>query len=102
MKDIVSLNSWLNEFDPVKEYTRKISEDAANNEGGAMNGFMGVGMVNMASGGMFGGAVNNAMNNQYPQAQQGVAPQQGVSYCSNCGNPVNGGNYCTNCGNKLN
>ena len=75
-------------------------KDAANNESGAMNAFMGVGMANMASGGMFGGAVNNAMNNQ-PQAQP-AAPQQGGSFCGNCGNPVNGGNFCTNCGSKLN
>ena len=75
-------------------------KDAANNEGGAMNGFVGVGMANMASGGMFGGAVNNAMNNQPQQA----APQgqQGGAFCGNCGKPTNGGNFCTNCGNKLN
>lgn len=78
---------------------------AANNEAGAMNGFVGVGMANMASGGMFGGAINNAMNTQ-PNDRNTVnnnqQPAAGGSFCPNCGSQVNGGNFCTNCGAKLN
>lgn len=43
-------------------------QDAAKNEAGAMNGFLGVGMMNMASGGMMGGVATNAVN---PQATPG-------------------------------
>lgn len=71
--------------------------DAANNANGAMNGFMGVGMMNMASNGVFGGAVNNA--NSQAQAQQ-VQNTPG-EFCPNCGTKSVGGNFCTNCGTKL-
>ncbi len=39
---------------------------AANNPNGSLNGFMGVGMMNMAGGGVFGGATNNAFSNAKP------------------------------------
>jgi len=71
--------------------------DAANNANGAMNGFMGVGMMNMASGGVFGGAVNNAST----QAQQSQTQNVAGEFCPNCGTKSVGGNFCTNCGTKL-
>jgi membrane protease subunit (stomatin/prohibitin family) len=99
-------------------------QDAANNAGGAMNGFMGVGMMNMASGGVFGGAVQNA--NPYAGAQNsqgqplhpgvvahgenaeeldGAAAPSGevkpMAFCPNCGTKNNGMNFCANCGYKL-
>ena len=99
-------------------------QDAANNEAGAMNGFLGVGMMNMASGGVIGGAANQAMNpqpgfaattqqaydpyqnqaaSQLNQAQRNSNAQAGNgSFCPNCGNAVNGANFCPNCGTKLN
>lgn len=55
---------------------------ASENEGGAMNGFVGMGMANQ-TGSTLVGAVN----------------QNNVKYCSNCGKPVNG-NFCSNCGTK--
>ena len=39
-----------------------------------MNGFVGVGMMNMASGGMIGGAANTAMNGQGTVAAQAYDP----------------------------
>lgn len=87
-------------------------QDAANNESGAMNGFMGVGMMNMASGGVMGGAATNAMNytgqattQAYDPYAQGTVstPAEGTAiFCPNCGTKASGGNFCTNCGNKLN
>lgn len=76
-------------------------QDAAKNENGAMNGFMGVGMMNMASGGAIGGMVNNAGNNT-AGATTNIDPyakSEGVK-CPNCGTPSNG-NFCGNCGTKI-
>ena len=95
-----------------------------------MNGFMGVGMMNMASGGMFGGVQQNAMmNNNGATQQYNPYPQQGghnvpthpgvvvsapanaeelddnsnntMAFCPNCGTKNSGSNFCGNCGHKL-
>ena len=95
----LSSNSFMQQGTLTGAYAQAV-KDAANNEGGAANGFMGIGMMNMASGGMIGGAATNAFNNQGTTVNQ--TAQAGGSFCPNCGSPVNGGNFCTNCGNKLN
>ena len=85
-------------------------EGAANNPNGAGTGMMGVGMVNMASGGVMGAAVGNAFNGQGVtvqdlqggNAQAGNIPAEGAAFCPKCGAPVNGANFCPKCGNKLN
>ena len=101
-------------------------QDAANNANGAMNGFMGIGMMNMASGGAFGAVANgNGAQPMQPQAaaaaqaQAPVTPQQPVEApvtttqnveekkeeasctwkCSKCGKE-NTGKFCSECGNK--
>jgi len=67
---------------------------AANNQGGAMAGFMGMGMANMA-GGM--NAQNLfAMGQQAAPQQAAPQPAAGGWTCS-CGT-VNTGNFCSNCG----
>ncbi|MBR0413175.1 MAG: SPFH domain-containing protein [Eubacterium sp.] len=78
---------------------------AAANEGGAMNGFIGMGMAMNAGGGM--GQAQNlfAMGQQQPQQQQQYQQQpqqqqqpQGAGWqCPQCGAP-NSGKFCTNCG----
>ncbi|MBQ8131259.1 MAG: zinc-ribbon domain-containing protein, partial [Bacilli bacterium] len=71
-------------------------KDAAKNEGGAANGFMGIGMMNMASGGIMGGAVSNAFNNN------NAAPAAGGAFCPKCGAQIPAdANFCTKCGAKL-
>ncbi len=71
---------------------------AAANEGGAMNGFMGMGMA-MGAGGANTAALfeAGAKQQQAQQAQQQSAPAAGVWKCTSCGTE-NTGNFCTNCG----
>ena len=91
-------------------------------------GLIGVGMMNMASGGMMGGVAANAVNPQInpgntqaydPYANQAAeqlnqaravaaanvqsqaSNVQNANFCPNCGNPTNGSNFCPNCGAKL-
>ena len=85
-------------------------KDAANNPNGAVNGMMGVGMVNMAT----NGAVNSVTAGAFAAQAPGVTQQDlqgGVTttastgtsskFCPECGSPTNGGKFCANCGNKL-
>ena len=74
---------------------------AAKNEGGAMNGFIGMGMAMNAGGGM--NAQNFFQINQQQQAQQAQqapapAPAQDTWTCA-CGE-VNTGKFCMECGAK--
>ena len=59
----LSSNQFMQQGTLTGAYANAV-QDAANNEAGAMNGFLGVGMMNMASGGVMGGAATNAMNPQ--------------------------------------
>lgn len=89
--------------------------DAANNANGAANGFMGVGMMNMAAGtGMIGSVTSNAFSAQgassttstpidpYNKVESLVCTNCGNivtgKFCSECGTPVNKVKKCTNCG----
>ena len=74
---------------------------AAANEGGAMNGFVGMGMA-MNAGGGTGQAQNLFAMGQQQQAQQQsqqqAAPAQAGGWkCTQCG-ADNSGKFCTNCG----
>lgn len=113
----LSSNSFMQQGTLTGAYANAV-QDAANNSNGSMNGFMGVGMMNMASGGIIGGAVNNAFvgnqqNNSFMQTEDpfkkegneventnttvsDVSPK----FCSNCGTPANG-KFCSNCGQQL-
>ncbi len=72
--------------------TANALETAAGNEGGAMNGLVGVGMA-MNTGGA-------TVSNLFAQgaAQQAAAPAAGSWTCT-CGQ-VNNGNFCSACGTK--
>ena len=77
-------------------------EAAAANEGGAMMGFMGLGMANQAGGGMnaqnlFAMGQQNQPNQQnQPGAVQKAAPSPNAWQCR-CGN-IAEGKFCTECG----
>ncbi len=73
--------------------TANAMENAAANESGAMNGFIGMGMAGNAMGGGFNAAGQFYNMGQQQQAQQ---PAQNGWKCA-CGN-VNQGNFCPNCG----
>ena len=79
---------------------------AAANEGGAMNGFIGMGMAMNAGGGMNAQGFYNMQQHQAQQAQQQApqqaAPQQpaaGGWRCPKCGAQVSG-KFCPECGAK--
>ena len=80
----LSSNQFMQQGTLTGAYANAV-QDAAKNEAGAMNGFLGVGMMNMASGGMIGGAVNNAMN---PQAGS-VAAQPYDPYANQAASQLN-------------
>jgi len=97
--------------------------DAANNPNGAMNGFVGVGMMNMAGNGAFSGATAGAFNSAPPMqpnpealnqnqatttnvATNGVACTKcGMTvtgkFCGNCGTPAPTKKFCTDCGTEV-
>lgn len=80
-------------------------EGAANNANGAANGFMGIGMMNMASGNAFGGVVSGDKGLNYMQGgeQSSEEPKKsttGGATCPNCGASVSG-KFCGECGTKI-
>lgn len=92
----------------------KSMENAASNESGTMNGFLGIGMMNTLSNGMMGGIAqapwqnnpninqNNNSNPQQPVNQTVVATNNGAAdtwECPNCKKQVSG-NFCSECGAK--
>jgi membrane protease subunit (stomatin/prohibitin family) len=91
-----------------------VMEKAASNANGAANGFMGIGMMNMASQGMGSAVMQNAFNpNQATAAPaQEAVPQNNADawvcptcgktvtekFCGECGTKKPEGKVCPNCG----
>lgn len=108
----LSSNSYMQQGTLAGSYARAV-QDAANNPNGAANGFMGVGMMNMSSGGAVVGAANNAFQNSgysvkdmenggaaaTPKSE--TAAGEGSKFCPDCGTPTNGAKFCPNCGKQL-
>ena len=65
---------------------------------GAANGFIGLGMMNMASGGVLGMCLRIFITRLYQQPGGNASPPQDSSViCTGCSKPVNG-KFCSNCG----
>mgnify|MGYP004647691327 CR=1 FL=1 len=71
----LSANSYMQQGRLVGAYA-EATQKAAENANGAANGFMGIGMMNMASGNVVGGAATGPWQNAQPATQQNV--QQNV------------------------
>ena len=69
----LSSNQFMQQGTLTGAYANAV-QDAANNEAGAVNGFLGVGMMNMASGGVMGGVSNAAMSGQGTTTAQPYNP----------------------------
>ena len=110
----LSSNSFMQQGTMVGAYANAV-QDAANNANGAANGFYGVGMMNMASGGMIGGTAQGVFNQQGTTAQTAVDPFAGNNQapavapvaaqapatdgvpCPKCGTLIVG-KFCPECG----
>lgn len=83
-----------------------VMETAAGNANGAATGFVGVGMMNMASGGMSGGVMQNAFapgqqsQQQYDPYQPQPQATETVTTCPKCGATVTG-KFCGECGTSV-
>lgn len=74
--------------------TATAMEKAASNDKGAANGFMGVGMMNMAGNAMVGNPL------EYVKENEKKANANEGKKCPKCGAKVTG-KFCSNCGEKL-
>ena len=108
----LSSNSFMQQGTLTGAYAKAV-QDAANNANGAANGMIGVGMMNMASGGMIGGVAQGAFQNQgvsaqdigannVPAAQGQAEVSDGAQFCTKCGAALpEGAQFCSKCGNKV-
>lgn len=96
---ILSSNAHMQQGTLTQSYAKAV-ENAASNESGAMNGFLGVGMMNMAGGGIFGQTMNNVNEGVKNSVNSNTLDEvAGAWQCPNC-NKMNKGNYCEDCGTK--
>lgn len=105
----LSSNAYMQQGTLVGAYSNAM-QDAAKNANGAANGFMGIGMMNMSSGGVVSGATTGPWQN----TENSVAKEQETIkvepvendpvkleawQCPNCKKEVKG-NFCSECGTK--
>ena len=115
-----SASSHLQKGKLVDSYAEAV-KGAANNEAGSLNGFMGIGMMNMNTGNLFGNVAAGTMNIQPQTVQKNVennwkctcGVENDGKFCKECGNPkekkcpkcetVNSSEtkFCKECGEKL-
>lgn len=109
----LSSNAYMQQGKMVEAYSEAVKSAAAN-EAGSMNGFMGIGMMNMSTGNVMGNAVANPWQNtdkssmdlskQEEQKQEKakeekteIEDEQKSTWKCDCG-IENDGNFCCNCG----
>ena len=126
----LSSNSYMQQGRMVGAYSNAV-ENAAKNENGAANGFMGIGMMNMSTNGMMQNAANGPWNQNTDASKMdlsgsgekaenwtcecGHVNSADSKFCSECGKaktskkvcpkckmPNDAGNkFCNNCGEQL-
>ena len=115
----LSSNAYMQQGKMVDAYSEAVKSAAAN-EAGAMNGFLGIGMMNMNTGNIMGNAVANPWNNtdkstidlnnnQEKQEEKNQSAQEtwecdcqtqnSGNFCYNCGKPKS--KFCKKCNTKL-
>lgn len=98
----LSSNSYMQQGKLVGSYANAV-EEAAKNANGAANGFMGIGMMNMASGGVVGGVTQGPWQQQNTAQSSSTvvtAPSNADTWeCPNCKKKVEG-RFCSDCGAK--
>lgn len=87
-----SASSHMQKGKLVDSYAEAV-KGAANNEAGSLNGFMGIGMMNMNTGNLFGNVAAGAMNVEPRTAQT----EHGDNWKCKCG-AINTGKFCSECG----
>lgn len=97
----LSSNAHMQQGRLVGAYADAV-KDAANNANGAANGFMGIGMMNMASGGIMGGTAagpwqNNEGTPNTPMQSNKEQKEEIAEWECSCG-AKNKGKFCTECG----
>ena len=101
----LSANSYMQQGRIVGSYSEAV-KSAAENENGAMNGFMGIGMMNMAMGNTLEGAVSAPWQNtekssvdlkQEEKLNKRIQNAGQNQWTCDCGRE-NKGNFCCNCG----
>ena len=81
----------------VESYSEAM-KNAASNEAGSMNGFMGMGMMNMNTGNVMGGVASSALNADMPTGPVSESVTQSDTHtCSKCSHKYSG-NFCPECG----
>lgn len=90
----LSSNRMMQQGTLVGAYANAV-QDAATNTNGATNGFMGVGMMNMATGGVMSGGTQGLWK------EQEIDNKQNEWICPNCQSREIG-KFCSECGTKRN
>lgn len=109
----LSSNSYMQQGRMVGAYSNAV-ENAAKNENGAANGFMGIGVMNMATGGMVSNAVSGPWNQSTEGSKKDLSPKEErqeedwkcecgntnpakAKFCSECGKQKNNKKVCQKC-----
>ena len=102
----LSSNSYMQQGRMVGAYSNAV-ENAAKNENGAANGFMGIGMMNMSTNGMMQNAANGPWNQKNDASRMDLSKQKEAKaddttaegWTCECGhvNPADG-KFCSECG----
>ena len=93
----LSSNQYMQQGTLTGAYASAVQEAAKNNNG-AVNGFMGIGMMNLASNGITGGVTSGPWQNQNSQNSEQNNSNEWICDCGT----KNNGKFCSNCGKEHN